>query len=591
MPVIQNALDLKTLKADMDVVFGAYHNDSLPDDERYYNLDIGALLQLPRKFKKEAVVLPTARDVVESAADHVTPQFRLVEVPRKTIDSTGTEQARKLKRFYEAILTHFERRSVHSPYRAEVKGTALYGMGVGKLLYDQDAMPKEPERDSFDTDKAYKAAREEWRQEKIDVIPFTLQIINPKEVVFDIWHESPHWVLQTGRRFVGEMKKAYPNWPNGKERKFTDQVDMYEYWDETHRAVLIDDQSALKSEDDTGVLRHSWGDHPYIITESGFGIDDSEHRPESRFVGILRYIRDVLRSESRNYSIADIIMKAGAWPVRVAEGERANEMPTMKMEYGQVHPMPPGVKVTDLTPQLPPQMVFSFLQMANSIISSSAAPRVVRGLGQPGLKSGFDRQLALGEARLRYGPLAFAAEQFLTNLCRKAATYMWNVVPGSVSVASATTQDEFVEVSAKDFKGNHAVHVKVNVLEPEDEVRKHQDVAAMVTAGLMSPQKGIEKVSPDVDPETELGRILGARLLFSPQIMAILAQIATQKIGSKLGVEEVIQQVLEAVSGGGTQTGRTPANPETRGEGTGDGSRADQAALREVDLRETGGRQ
>ncbi len=318
MAIISDAHDLKKLKSDMDVVFGTFHSDSLPDDERYYKLDIAQLLQLPKKFRKEAVVLPTGRDVIEAAADHVTPQFRLIRVPRKTVDEKGTNQARKLKRFYEALLNYLERQATHSPYRTQVKNTSLYGLGVGKFLYDQGAMPKEPMREEFADETAYKEAREDWRQDKIDVMPFTLQIINPAEVVFDVWHETPQWVLQTSRRYVGEMQAVYPNWVNIHDRRLTDQVDVFEYWDKETRAVLIDDQPALKSDDDSGVLHHSWGDHPYIFVESGFGIDDSEHRPEARFVGMLRYIRDVLRSESRNYSIADIVMKAGAWPIRIA---------------------------------------------------------------------------------------------------------------------------------------------------------------------------------------------------------------------------------------------------------------------------------
>lgn len=592
MAIISQASDLKKLKGDMDKVFGTFHGESLQDDERYYDLDIAHLLQLPKKFRREAVVLPTARDVIEAAADHVTPQFRLVRVPRKTLDDRGTEQARKLQRFYESLLNYLERQAVTSMYRDQVKNTALYGIGVGKFLFDQSAVLVEPQRSAFGDDAAYKEAREDWNQARIDVMPFALQIVNPAEILFDVWHDTPQWVLQVSKRYVGEIQKAYPSWTNTKERQLSDQVDVYEYWDAEFRAVLVDDSPALGTDNGTGVLRHGWGDHPYIIVASGFGIDDSEHRPEKKFVGMLRYIKDVIRSESRNYSIADIVMKAGAWPIRVAEGERANEMPTIKMEYGQIHPLPPGVKVTDLTPQLPEQMVFQFLQLANNIISSSAAPRVVRGLGQPGLTSGFDRQLALGEARLRYGPLAFASEQFLTAMCRKAAIYMRNVVPGSVPIAGATTQDDFVEVSGKDFRGNHAVSVKVNVLEPEDEVRKHQDVAAMVAAGLMSPQKGIEKVSPDENPETELGRILGARLLFSPEVMALIGQIAVQKVGSRLGVEALIEQILQAAQTGvktpAPGQGRTQANPETVGEGQGAGSRSDQAANRELALRETG---
>lgn len=588
MPMIVEAAELKKLKADMDVLFADYHGTAIPTDERYYNLDISHLLNLPRKFRRDAVVLPTGRDAIEAAVDHVTPQFRRVLVPRRTVDDKGTQQAQAIQAFYEALLTYLERQGIVSPYREMVKHLALYGLSIPRLDYNPSVWPIEPKRAQFEEEADFNAARDEWRHAKSERMPFSLQLVNPREVVFDMWHDPPQWVLQVSKRFVGDVVAAFPNWPNIRSRRMSDQVDVFEFYDNKVRSLLIDDAPALKSKDGSGVLRHKLGTHPYIIGSSGFGIDDSEHKPEKRFVGLLRYVTGVLLSESRNYSIADIVMKAGAWPVRTAEGERANEMPSIKLEYGQIHPLPPGVVIKDLTPQLPPAMVFSFMQMASSIISSSVSPRVVRGLGQPGLTSGFDRQLALGEARLRYGPLAAAVEALLTGICQKAGLYMENVVPGSVSVAAAAKQDEFVEVSGRTFRGHHAVSVQVNVLEPEDEVRKHQDLASMVSSGLMSPQTAIRKGFPDVDPDTEMGRIIASRLLFSPQIMEILATAAVEKVTTKLGIEETVRRILTAAETPAQRTRSSPAPEEAAPEGTGAGSRSDQAALREVALREMG---
>ena len=118
----------------------------------------------------------------------------------------------------------------------------------------------------------------------------------------------------------------------------------------------------------------------------------------------------------------------------------------------------------------------------------------------------------------------------------------------------------------------------------------------MVTAGLMSPQTAIRKNFPDVDPETELGRILAARLLFSPEVMALLTQGIVEKVAVDAGLTEMLERILSqateepgAPSGGGIQPARRAANPENEGEAaTGAGSRRDQAAGRELDLREEG---
>ncbi len=590
MAIIEDLEDLKKLHIDMK----SFYSDLIPQmerDEDYYDLDFKDLLNLPKQFKKDAVVLPTAREVVDTATDHITPTHRRITVPRRVANASGTEQARKLKRFYESLLTYLERQPTSSPYRAAVKSLGIYGLGIMKLTFDQRKWPGEPERRQFDSDEEFQEARTEWREARSLLMPFTLRVLNPVEVLFDPFHDPAEWVIETTHKHVSQIKSDYPNWPNANSRGNLEKLDVIEFWDDKERAVMVDGQSALKSKDGTGILHHKWGVHPYIIGDSGLGVDDSEHDPAKRYVGILRYIRGILLAESRSFSIADIVLKAGAWPVRIAEGERANEMPNIKLEYGMIHPMPPGVKVTDLTPQLPPAMVFNFLGLTNSIISSATAPRVTRGLQQPGIKSGFDRQLALGEARLRYGPLSNAVERMLTMLCVKAGILMSNVVKGSVSLVSGTTQDEFVSISGKDFRGHHAVDVKVNIMEPEDEIRKHQDAASMVTAGLMSPQTAIRKYFPDVDPDTELGRILAARLLFSPEVMSLLSKGVTEKIAANIGLEELLSRILDAAQADQRSTqGRRSPSPEgaNREEARGAGSRSDQATQREGDLRETG---
>ena len=107
----------------------------------------------------------------------------------------------------------------------------------------------------------------------------------------------------------------------------------------------------------------------------------------------------------------------------------------------------------------------------------------------------------------------------------------------------------------------------------------------------MSPQTAIRKYFPDVDPDTELGRILAARLLFSPQFMMLLSQGITEKVAAGLGLEDMLRRILESAEEeqqGGTQ--RRSPSPESEGReaAEGAGSRRDQAAQREIDLREMG---
>jgi hypothetical protein len=592
VPIVNSLEEIKDLKDNIGSLFGKLQEEFKIDDQ-YMRLDFAELLNLPRKFKKSAIILPTSREVVDTCVDHIAPTFRRVTVPRRTTDTRGTEQAQTLQRFYESLLNYIERPSIVSPYRDNGKHVATYGITIGELKYNVNKWPVEPKSSQYEVEAEYTAAREEWKTNKNEVMPFTYQCVHPNEIIFDPFNDPPLWVIRTSNRYVYHLKQAYPNWANASQATNTAQLETWEYWDARQRAVVINQtESALRNTSGTGILNHKWGVHPYIIEGSGLGMDDIEHNLEQKYVGLLRFIRQILCSESRSFSIADIVLRSGAWPIRVAEGDRANEMPSFKLEYGEVQPLPPGVKITNLMPELPPDMLFNFFQVTSAIIAAAAAPRVVRGMNtSPGLTSGFDRQLTLGESRLRYGSIADAIERLLTGICYKAGVITENVVKGSINIAVGTTQDEFMSISARDFRGHHAVSVQVNVLEPEDEVRKHQDVATMVTAGLMSPQKGIAKVSPDVDPDTEYGRILASKILYSPEVMSVLAQGVMQKLASNLGMEDILNQILQAAQQpqGVSAQGRRPASPENAGEpAQGAGSRTEQGQARKLDMRATG---
>ncbi len=526
---ITTASEQMDIQNEMISYFGRLHSEMMTD-EKYHDLDYGDMLSLPSKFANQAVILPTAREVVETAVDHISPGNRRVDVPRRANNQAAAKQAKLLRRFYAAVLFYLEQGAPVSPYREILKHLTVWGISVAKFIYDERKWMDKPEGDD-------KNDLEDWRNFQATNMPFTLQILHPSEVLFDPWHDPSEWVIQNSEKYVGELMSTYPDWGNPQGLKRIQKVNVSEYWSPTQRSVLINKKDwGLEG----GIIENESTIHPYIIGSSGLGIDSSGHTPEKRFVGILRYLRGILQSESRNYSIADIVMKSGAWPVRVLVGERASEVGPLNLEYGTMQGLPEGVTIENLSPELPPGMVMEHLGIANNIISAAAAPRVVRGGQNPGTRAGFQQQLAIGEARLRYAPLADACERMLTQIGIKAGIYMEKVVPGVISLSPGSTHEMFSNISGKDFRGHHALRVKINVLAPEDEIRKQQGVISLVGAGLMSPIAAIETLFPAVDPESELGRILASRILFSPQLMGLVGTAVTQEVAEAAGLEQVL---------------------------------------------------
>ncbi len=584
MGVLQNFDDLKSLKVTARGWFTDYWKE-IKEDEAMYDLDFKEDLNIPEKFKADAIVLPTAREVIDNAVDHVSPKFRRITVPRESQTENAVDRQQKLRKFYEALLNYLEAQATPSPFRDGTKHLATYGMEVDKLVFDRRKWPKKVTKQKRgESDESFEFRKQVVKNTRDMHMPFTHWVVNPMEIVFDKFNQSPQWVIESKQMFAGDAQQIYPDWTNPNNRKSTELVDVDEYWDFENRAVAVDETSALRNP----LTAHGWGTHPYSINSSGLGIDDSDHRIEKKYVSIIRFIKDILKSESRNYSIMDIVLKQEGWPIRIAVGENANDFKPQEMEYGITYPMPEGVVVTNLKSELPPQAVAAQMQLANSIISSAAAPRVTRGGNTPGLTSGFDRQLTLSEARLRFGPLAAAKERALTQICKKAAVLMKNVVKESVPITPGTKTDEFMSIGPKDFT-HDAVFVEVNVAEPEDEIRKHSDAIAMVQAGLWSPQTAIERTFPDLDPQNELARIVAAKVLFSPQMIGLISQIGAQKFAEDAGIEELLAQLTAALNPDGEETGRSrsPRNPDqpNREQAQGQGSRSDQAEQRQLDQR------
>jgi len=583
MIILRDRADLVNLDQVMSGHFAPLHSE-IRNDDKYYELDFRDQLNLPRQFEAHAVVLPTLRNVIASATEHIAPISRRVVVPRRRIDKPATEQSKRLQRFYESLLTYLERQGPESIYHSAARHLCIYGISVLKFGYDATKWQAEPKRRASESDESFNERRAEWRVERGEVMPFFLGQVHPIEIIFDPFNDPPEWVIQRSQKYVYDVRNLYPEWPNSSNRRDTEKVETVEYWSKSQRAVLVNNEATW--DESKGITKNRWGIVPYIIVGSGFGHDNWQHEPEHKYVGLIRFLRDVAISESRSFSMEDIVIKVSGWPIRVAEGERANEMPNLRLEFGEIQPLPPGVTIRDLSPEVPPNIVQSHMLLAQQSISTAAAPDVLQGSSVTGVRAGFDRQLMMSQARIRYTPLSVAMQNMLISICRKAAVLMERVIPGPIPISPGTVQDEFVEISKKDFAGNHAIDVRVNVLEPEDEVRKHQDAANMVAVGLMSPQTAIHKLFPDLDPQSEMARIMAARLMFSDVMQGFLSQAAAQKVAENLGLEEVLERIFASIEQGGIQSGRRPpAETATTGKR---GSPQEQGEERNMNLQTMG---
>ncbi len=572
-------------------------------DEKYALLQFKDALGLPADFVEEGTVLPTSRELIETAVNHVAPQFRSVEVPRRGPSASAILQAREMTRFYEAVLQMFSDSSRGDPYREVLKYLFTYGLGCLRVVYDPDKIPVMPRKFSDEGDEEFNERKRDFQEAKDATIPFTMTVPHPREIMPDPWGDPPQFMFHVYNKTRYETERIYKKFDrtsgrlrlgdNGALNKTIgahDQlVEIIEYWDDTERMVLADGQSVLDGGNAEGFHRHRYGFMPYITYSSGFGMQAQDHNPKHFYVGLLRYLRALLEAESRGYSITDIVLKGTAWPARVAEGDNASQMEPFKPEYGMIHKMPDGVKIRDLAPQTPPELLLAHVADTRGRLESFAAPKSTRGVQEPGVGTGFQTQLLLGEARLQYGVVAEVLQKMLSQVCVGASFLLERKVSGTLNLKSFSTEDDFVKVSKRTPKGHRSVTVKVNVNDPADEIRRHQDAVAMVTGGIASQRDGIRIAQPDKDPNEVFAQIVAEKLVLSPEIISVIAEIGRSRMIDQLDLGELIarlqQKAVEQAELASTP--RTPPAPESPGE-QGAGSRTDQAAARTQELRSSG---
>lgn len=483
-------------------VYGEAHNE-FRDDEKYYELDFNELLGLPTEVSGDGTVLPTARDLVDTAVDHTDISNARVFANKKSLitkpESTKTEDesAEMMRKFGLGLIYRTNTESPISPWRVGAKHFWAYGVCWFKDVWDADMWPDKPSQKKGESDEVYAERIEKWQGETELTIPIILRAINPINILPDPNHIEPQFIIESHEKAYYAISKNYPNWSNPKGKGITNTVKWIEYWDETYKCFLADGEPVIKYGD--GVIKHKYGFIPYVEIDSGLGNVDSNGSFKARWVGLLRYIRELLISESRDYSIADIILKKGAWPWYAGEddqdGAKIRKMTTIDAYYGNIQDFT-GIKLTKMQPELPPDYLRVHQALTADILASHAAPRSVRGMSETGVRSGADRRLLMAEAGMRYAHSKDAFQYGTARVLNNCAKLLKYVLPGPVRLWAKTPRDEFDTIIKKELmKEPFAYHVEFAPISEEDEYRRHDDLIRMLQVGLTTKKWSRQQMS------------------------------------------------------------------------------------------------
>ncbi len=523
-PTVEEIISLHTR---CSTIYGGLQNQ-FKEDEQYYELDFRELLNLPEEFKGEGVVLPTARDMVDACVDHTDVTNARVFVNRKGTSLISADEVEMMRKFYLGLIHRTTVESSISPWRTSSKHYWLYGLAVMKTVWDADRWVDKPEQKTDESENDYAGRIDEWRSESTQSIPIVIQAVNPFTIMPDPYEGGGRFVFETRTELVFDVASKYPRWGNPEGKTADKEVTHISFWTPHYRCELYDGEPVLKVKG--GVAEHAYGFIPYILIDTGLGNVAHDNDPKKRYVGVLRYIRDLCVSESRNYSINDVVLKRNAYPWFTIEGDNAEAVTVINQRYGVGNKLPRGTKIVQQTPQIPSQAIQQHLAITSDYIAAHAAPNVIHGLGESGVRSGADRRQIIAEAATRYQYSSEAFRNGTAKVLTNCAKLMKNVIPGDIRVWAKTPMDEFdIEIKKDKMKEPFTCYVEFAPVSEEDEYRRHDDLERLAQTGIVTRKwartqmSNVDPIAMELDEEIE-------KLKVDPAFQQIITQYATGKL-------------------------------------------------------------
>lgn len=512
------------------------------EDERFYELEFAKDLNLPDQFKEEGVVLPSARDLVDTCCDNTDIFNVRVWANRKGTSNKSKEEQELLRKFALGVLYRNSIESSIAPLRIAAKHYWMHGVAVLKTVWDADRFVDKPPQKDGEGDEAYAERIDEWRGEHHDSMPIVVQAIHPSNVMFDPYHEGGTFVFEAREELCLNVKGKFGNsWSNPLNKRVSETVEHVSFWTKKYRCEFYDREPVLKGK----VVEHDYGLIPYIEIDTGLGNQSKDNDMKKKYVGVLRYVKGILISESRDFSIGDVILKRTAFPWGYMKGKNAQAVGEIKVEFGQYNAMPDDVEIVDVVPKMPPDALLTWLSVAANYLASHAAPPSVRGMGEQGVRSGADRRLLIAQAATRYQYSNQAFKHGVAKVLSNCARIMKNVVPGSMNVWARTPNDEFdIEIKPEKMKEPFTFWVEFAPISEEDEYRRHDDLERLTKSGLVTPGWARRQMS-NIDPEAmELDEEV-ERLKQDPMVQQAISQYLSSRVLAELTKKSRAESIEE----------------------------------------------
>lgn len=521
--------EIKEIMGKIEPIYSNLH-ELFAKEEAFYECDIKGYLKMPKQFEADRVILPTGRDTVDTAVDHTDIANARVFVNKKGTSAQSEESAEMMRKIALGIIHRTNVESSIAPGRQSAKHFWLHGLGVLKILWDADRWMDKPAQKEGENENDYAERLDAWRAFSHYALPIHIQAVNPAAIFPDPATGGGLYIIEKHKKLMFDARTQFPLWSNPLGKDVGDYVEYATYYDKTFRCDLLDGEPILKVRG--GVAPHKYGFIPYTLIESGLGNLSIEAQPEMRYVGLLRYMLDLLVSESLNYTLTDILMKRETMKGGYITGSDSGTVGEIKQEYGTYFDLgQKDVEFHDWGTKLAPQEVYAHLATTSNYISAHGTPRSLMGMGESGVRSGADRRIVIAEAASKFNYSKDAFANGWANVLSKCMLLIKNVIPGNFNVWAKTPTDEIdVEVNKSALKEPFTFYVEFAPISEEDEYRRQDSLVKLWNGGNgLVTKDWARKQMSNVDAKAMARAEMKENLRNSPTFLQIKDQVLAAK--------------------------------------------------------------
>ena len=553
--------------------WGALHGAQDIDDQ-YFNLK--RPVSAPAPYNLDIIYPPTGNSIVTTLADHVAGDSPQIKVPEANEGLRAQGRSERLEKGFQGALARFRSVAQVDPIRGIVTSFGWAGQVVSKgPIFDPSCWGLKPERDDYEDEPDYDGAMSEYEARKRTEWPFYWEICDPRTVFADPGTHGRKWVIVAFQRRVGQIAAQWPEWDRrvGGMTKADPPlpedslVDWLEYWDAHYRAYMVGGEFI------DGPRSHRYGKPPFQIRAAGLGKESGT--PEETCRSMIFPVRNPLDAEIKTDSQLAVMIRNTAWSTLLSIRNKG----LTEIKPGQVVQMVDAEGVAAVRPltEYKPEVFQGIMQHGASIsamIEEGTYPNVVKGIKAKGIASGYGQNALVAQAKVRFGPVAVALQQVLSEFFSDFARCVENVVGEPVPVWGPLAGG-FVDavLDPKDIDGYYYNVVTVNPMVPGESAIALQEGEHLLSLGAIDMGTFSQKYGNIENPGEMRKAVMRDKIMNSPEFQRIaIVEAAVQTgvldraldIAQKYGLDPLpFFQVLGlGVPGQQQQPGApAPANP------------------------------